>query len=126
MEMLDDIEYFGEQEAGLIIKRLLSAVSYLHKEGIIHRDLKPENIMLNWDKCPENIKVIDFGESLFHRDDVEYIKEKQRGTVYYMAPELMQGKGKHNEKCDIWSIGVIAYLLLSGSVPFYGDSVEEI
>jgi calcium-dependent protein kinase len=65
MESLDKYENFKEEDAGKIIKRLLSAIYYCHEKGIIHRDLKPENLMFEGDNCPDNIKVIDFGESLF-------------------------------------------------------------
>lgn len=65
MESLDKYENFCEQDAGRIIKRVCSAINYCHEKGIIHRDLKPENLMFEGDNNPDNIKVIDFGESLF-------------------------------------------------------------
>lgn len=80
---------------------------FCHNRGIVHRDLKPENILFE----PSGlIKIIDFGTSgKFHKD--EQLKETY-GTAYYIAPEVL--KGNYNEKCDIWSIGVIMYILLTG------------
>jgi calcium-dependent protein kinase len=123
MESLDKYENFCEQDAGKIIKRLLSAINYCHEKGIIHRDLKPENLMFEGDNCPDNIKVIDFGESLFATVK-KMVQQKNVGSLYYMAPEMMISE--HNEKCDLWSIGVIAYFLLSGDMAFFGDTAEEL
>jgi len=88
---------------------------------IVHRDLKPENMMLEREDGWE-IKVIDFGLSrLFTRDK----KMSQRlGTPYYIAPEIL--KKKYDEKCDIWSIGVILHILLCGSPPFQGRNDDLI
>lgn len=123
MESLDKYENFNEQDAGKIVKRLLSAINYCHEKGIIHRDLKPENLMFEGDNCPDNIKVIDFGESLFSTVK-KMVQQKNVGSLYYMAPEMMLSE--HNEKCDLWSIGVIAYFLLSGDMAFFGDTAEEL
>ena len=123
MESLDKYENFQEQDAGKIIKRVCSAINYCHEKGIIHRDLKPENLMFEGDNCPDNIKVIDFGESLFTTVK-KMVQQKNVGSLYYMAPEMMLSE--HNEKCDMWSIGVIAYFLLSGDMAFFGDTAEEL
>ena len=79
--------------------------------------------MFEGDNCPDNIKVIDFGESLF-TNVKKMVQQKNVGSLYYMAPEMMLSE--HNNKCDLWSIGVIAYFLLSGDMPFYGDTAEEL
>lgn len=95
------------------------AVNYLHGKKIVHRDLKPENLMLekenHWD-----LKVIDFGLSrIFNKDK----KMNQRlGTPYYVAPEVL--KKKYDEKCDIWSIGIILHIFLTGNPPFIGRNDE--
>lgn len=86
-----------------------------------HRDLKPENILLD-SKRNDHIKVIDFGTSQVF--DSEEKMTQTFGTAYYIAPEVL--KKQYNEKCDMWSIGVIMYILLSGTPPFNGANDGEI
>ena len=103
------------------MKQLLSAVAYCHNKQIVHRDLKPENLLL---VKPDSfdIKVIDFGLSrTFTPEKNMYSK---MGTPFYIAPEVL--KKKYNEKCDIWSCGVILYILLSGNPPFNGKNDQAI
>ncbi|EKX74157.1 protein kinase domain containing protein [Theileria equi strain WA] len=123
-ELFDEIVRCGhmsEQKASLIIKQVLSGVNYLHKNGIVHRDLKPENLLLDAKESQEmQIKIVDFGLSTKY---VEGMREKM-GTVYYIAPEVL--KKDYNEKCDLWSVGVILYILLCGYPPFGGETDEEI
>lgn len=92
---------------------MLRAIAYCHGLGIVHRDLKPENLLI--DKDQNNIlKLIDFGTA------VTYLKggklEGVHGTSYYIAPEVL--KSVYDERCDVWSIGCILYVLLSGRAPF--------
>ena len=120
-----DVKFFSENVASNIMRQLLSAVAYCHENGVIHRDLKPENILIEnseeKDKEFFHIKVIDFGTC-------EILKKKklteQIGTSFYIAPEVI--KNSYNEKCDLWSCGVILYILLCGSPPFYGKNEKEI
>jgi len=103
------------------MKQLLSAVAYCHNKQIVHRDLKPENLLL---VKPDSfdIKVIDFGLSrTFTPEKNMYSK---MGTPFYIAPEVL--KKKYNEKCDIWSCGVILYILLCGNPPFNGKNDQAI
>ena len=88
----------------------------------LNRDLKPENILLEQNKDFDQIKIIDFGTSLVY-DSTKSLDEKL-GTPYYIAPEVLNKK--YNEKCDIWSCGVITYIILSGMPPFNGQSDQEI
>jgi calcium-dependent protein kinase len=97
-------------------------VNYCHKQNIVHRDLKPENILLEANKDFDQIKIIDFGTSLVF-DPTKHLEEKL-GTPYYIAPEVLNKR--YNQKCDIWSCGVITYIILSGSPPFNGSSDQDI
>ena len=106
------------------MKQIFSAVNYCHKSKIIHRDLKPENILISQrnKKGFNTIKIIDFGTAiLFNKKD-----KKLAGSIYYLAPEIISKNRNYTEKCDIWSCGIIMYILLSGRPPFNGESDEEI
>ena len=115
---------FDEGHTAFIINQILKAMAYCHKMNIIHRDLKPENIMItNREKngCLQ-VKIIDFGTAkIFEKGQQE---NKYVGSSYYMAPEVI--KRHYDEKCDLWSIGVILYILLTGRPPFDGNDDEEI
>lgn len=120
-ELFDEIVergHFTEKDAAKLMKQILSCINFCHINKIVHRDLKPENILLEKDKDFDKIKIIDFGTSLLIEEG-DIIKEKL-GTPYYIAPEVL--KKKYTTKCDIWSCGVIAYIVLCGKPPFNGDT----
>jgi calcium-dependent protein kinase len=100
---------FTEADAAAIIKQVLIAINYCHSNNIVHRDLKPENLVYR-EKDSDDIKVIDFGTSGLY-DPTKKMSETQ-GTSYYIAPEVL--KGNYTEKCDLWSIGAMTYVLLVG------------
>ena len=105
-----------------IFKKMMSAINYYHKNGIVHRDLKPEYLLyLNKDENSPN-KVIDFGMS--KRFDSKNFMSEKVGTAYYISPEVLQGK--YDEKCDIWSAGVILYIIICGDPCFNGEDDDEI
>ena len=113
---------FSEKEACIIMEQLLSGICYSHKNGIVHRDLKPENILLEDKSRNLEIKIVDWGYAT-------QMKQRERlhemdGISYYIAPEVLEGD--YDEKCDIWSCGVILYILLCGYAPFYGENDKEI
>ena len=113
---------FTEKQAANLFKQMMSAINYCHKNGIVHRDLKPENLLyLNKDENSP-IKVIDFGMS--KRFDSKHFMSEKVGTAYYISPEVLQGK--YDEKCDIWSAGVILYIIICGYPCFNGDDDDEI
>jgi calcium-dependent protein kinase len=113
---------FTEKEAAVIFKQMMSAINYCHSNKIVHRDLKPENLLLLNKEENSPIKVIDFGMSVIYKDnDCMY---ERVGTAYYIAPEVLDGF--YDEKCDIWSAGIILYILLCGYPPFNGDDDNEI
>ncbi len=113
---------FTEAKAAQYMLQILSAVSYLHKHKVTHRDLKPENIVFENKDGNSLLKIIDFGTC------VKFMKSQKlkarMGTAYYIAPEVLNGK--YDEKCDIWSCGVIMYIFLFGAPPFNGKTDEQI
>ena len=114
-----------EEEASIIIKKVLSAIDYLHSNQICHRDIKPENIMLSKENDLNSIKIIDFGLSAQNFDSL--YNSDYCGTFIYMAPEQIERKSYYLS-VDIWSIGILMYMLLNkGEHPFYhnGDTKEE-
>jgi len=114
---------FSEDMASNIMKQILSAISYLHSQNIVHSDLKAENIMFFRDDEEDlHWKLIDFGMAS------KYNPEKKmshiQGTPYYIAPEVL--KNWYDSKADIWSLGVLLYIMLSGSPPFRATTLKEI
>ena len=115
---------FNERYSAYVMYQILSSINYCHNMNIIHRDLKPENILIvdrNKNNFPR-IKVCDFGTSKMVEKGA--VQRKLVGSSYYIAPEVI--KKNYNEKCDIWSCGVILYILLSGRPPFGGEDDREI
>jgi len=103
-----------------VVRYLLSAVEYLHRHNVVHRDLKLENaVFATPERRPSQLKLIDFGlATRFLSNDYKRMTDKV-GTVYTMAPQVLQGV--YDYKCDLWSVGVISYVLISGgSQPFWG------
>ena len=113
---------FSEQKAACIMKSLLSAVSYFHSFKICHRDLNPENCLYISTDPNSDIKIIDFGLSSI-TNETEALHDV-KGSPHYMSPEMLEGS--YSLSADIWSLGVILYLLLSGNPPFTGSTNEEI
>jgi len=107
---------YSESDASGYIYQMMSAVAYCHKRGVCHRDLKMENFCLDSDADDAQIKLIDFGLSA--KFETAPMSDAV-GTLYYVAPEVLSGSD-YNEKCDVWSMGVITYIMLSGKAPFQG------
>jgi calcium-dependent protein kinase len=118
-------QMYSEKTAAYLILQIMSAVDYCHKNGICHRDLKPENILFLNKGNEENnpIKVIDFGLSQIIGEKKEKLKSKV-GTAYYVPPEILIGE--YSQKCDVWSVGIIICILLTGEPPFNGKNDLEI
>lgn len=113
---------FNERDAALLMKRLLSCIAYCHSHNIMHRDLKPENVLLEANKEFDTIKVIDFGTALAFKASQTF--KDTIGTPYYIAPEVLNHN--YGKECDIWSLGVMCYIFLSGIPPFNGGTDSEI
>ncbi|XP_022770630.1 CDPK-related kinase 3-like isoform X2 [Durio zibethinus] len=125
-ELLDRILARGgrytEEDAKAIVVQILSVVSFCHLQGVVHRDLKPENFLFTSGGDDADMKLIDFGLSDFIRPD-ERLNDIV-GSAYYVAPEVLHRS--YSLEADIWSIGVITYILLCGSRPFWARTESGI
>jgi len=121
-ERLLEIERFSEDDSKRIIKQCLQALKHLHDMNIAHRDLKPENVLFS---SNENVKLIDFGMSKLMADEAkDQLMNTKLGTPYYVSPEVLDGK--YDKRCDLWSIGVITFVLLAGEPPFNGENAAAV
>ncbi|KAH7294698.1 hypothetical protein KP509_27G013900 [Ceratopteris richardii] len=113
----------SEREAAQAIAAIIKAVMFCHERGVMHRDLKPENILLPYKNCSYmDLKLADFGTAA----DFSHGKifDEMEGTPLYIAPEVLTRS--YDEKVDVWSLGVLLYIMLCGYPPFNGESVDEI
>ncbi|KAH7283868.1 hypothetical protein KP509_34G028400 [Ceratopteris richardii] len=121
-ERITENKRYTEVHAAFLMKSLLESIHFCHSMGIIDRDIKPENILLLDNSETSPIKLADFGLAL------EFTKGQTfsglAGSSYYMAPEIFQGE--YSEEVDIWSAGVIMYIVLSGVPPFWGPTEQRI
>jgi len=118
---------FSEKVASRLAKQMLKAVAYCHSKGVVHRDLKPENFVFESASIDSNMRLIDFGCAKEVHDDE--IVHDYAGSPYYVAPEVLrdcQRTGKMWKASDMWSIGVIIFLLVTGYPPFNGHDHHQI
>jgi len=114
---------FNESEAASIMEKLFKAITHCHGQNVVHRDIKPENIMYS-SKAPDaEVKLIDFGLSKQTKTSKQKL-ETMVGTPYYVAPEVL--KGHYGNSCDLWSFGVVLYIMLSGYLPFSGNNAGQV
>ncbi|KAJ3698120.1 hypothetical protein LUZ61_001825 [Rhynchospora tenuis] len=113
---------YSEEDAKVVLAQILGVVSFCHLQGVVHRDLKPENFLFTSREEEATLKVIDFGLSDFVKPD-ERLNDIV-GSAYYVAPEVLHRA--YGTEADMWSVGVIAYILLCGSRPFWARSESGI
>ncbi|EKX51577.1 hypothetical protein GUITHDRAFT_65968 [Guillardia theta CCMP2712] len=123
LDRIVESEFFSEKDAILVTGSILKALEYLHSQGIVHRDIKPENLLYvsNDPSSPfyHTVKVSDFG---FSKHDCQVLKTAC-GTPEYMAPEVLETTSSgYDEKVDMWSLGIVVYVMLSGFFPFLSSS----
>jgi calcium-dependent protein kinase len=112
-----------EHEAALALGQMLRAVGYLHAHGIVHRDLKPENFLYESKQKGAPLKLIDFGFGEMW--DPKTLMRQCCGTLSYVSPEVLSQEG-YTDKCDMWSLGVIAFVILMGYPPFQGEDDGDV
>jgi len=113
--------HYTEAQCARLVKQMLCSVRYIHSKGIIHRDLKLENFLFSNTSADSELKMIDFGLSKHFK--FGEVQHEAVGTLYTVAPEVI--RGCYDERCDVWAIGVITFLLLSGDPPFGGCGGPE-
>jgi len=114
--------HYSESRCAALVKQMICSVRYIHSKGIIHRDLKLENFLFSTKLGDSELKMIDFGLSK-HFSFFGEVQHQAVGTPYTVSPEVI--RGSYDERCDVWAIGVITYLLLSGDPPFGGCGGPE-
>jgi serine/threonine protein kinase len=125
-ELFDRIvarEKYTENDAKLVASEILEAVNYLHCHGIVHRDLKPENLIFDRPGDDATLKLTDFGFATIMEPNKKLTSAC--GTPEYVAPEVLADK-PYDQQADMWSCGVIIYILLCGYPPFYGKNEKEL
>jgi len=126
-DMFDYLQERGfdidESQAKEFVKKIANALEYLHSYGIAYRDLKPENILMNSKNDDADIKLSDFGLSKIIAPNER--SDEPFGTISYAAPEVLLGE-EYDKSVDLWSLGVVSYLLVSGTLPFDDDNEDLI
>eukprot|EP00803_Ostreobium_quekettii_P009919 evm.model.scf_2513EXC.1 EVM.evm.TU.scf_2513EXC.1 scf_2513EXC:242-4351(+) len=113
---------YSEKKAANTFRKMVDVVRHCHELGVMHRDLKPENFLLTNKQADAELKLTDFGLGVFFKHGEGF--RDVVGSPYYVAPEVLRKNYSH--QADMWSLGVILYILLSGLPPFWGDTEEQI
>ncbi|KAK8692587.1 hypothetical protein V6N13_076044 [Hibiscus sabdariffa] len=124
LNLINEKQYFSERETAELIKIIVGIVKTCHSRGVMHRDLKPENLVFVSKDDISSLKAIDFGHSVFFKSGQVF--NETRGSLPYIAPEMLLNKD-YGPEVDIWSAGVILFILLSGGkLPFNAETAEGI
>ncbi|KAL6952151.1 calcium,calmodulin-dependent protein kinase [Sarracenia purpurea var. burkii] len=115
------VRTFSEADAASVFQQLISAIAHCHRVGVAHRDIKPDNILFD---SRNKLRLADFGSAELFGCSERQTMRGVVGTPYYVAPEILSGR-EYSEKVDVWSAGVILYIMLAGVPPFYGESAAE-
>nr|XP_008997735.3 maternal embryonic leucine zipper kinase isoform X4 [Callithrix jacchus]XP_035108051.2 maternal embryonic leucine zipper kinase isoform X4 [Callithrix jacchus] len=113
-------DHLSEEETRVVFRQIVSAVAYVHSQGYAHRDLKPENLL--FDEY-HKLKLIDFGLCAKPKGNKDYHLQTCCGSLAYAAPELIQGKSYLGSEADVWSMGILLYVLMCGFLPFDDDNI---
>lgn len=131
-ERIIEKEKYSEKEAAHVVVQVAKAIQYMHENGVVHRDLKPENLLYATEADDSIIKVTDFGLAKYTMGKGDYAEQMQTacGTPGYVAPEIIktgsQDQEAYGKEVDIWSLGVILYILLCGYPPFYHENNSQL
>lgn len=117
-------EFYRESDARRLMYQITSALHYMHERSVIHRDIKPENIILSDRSIDSPVKLVDFGFATIETEATRQPSTQLVGSPGYFAPEVLKDRS-YSTKCDIWSLGVVFYIILSGLMPFPTESSEE-
>ncbi|CDF37382.1 Protein-serine/threonine kinases Rhodoplastic [Chondrus crispus] len=119
-DIIADAGSFSEQQAAQVTRDVIKGIQYLHMHDIVHRDIKPENVLCVSKSWPLLVKLADFGLADFSKDgEIKSEQPSMIGTPGYVAPEVVN-KEKYGTPVDMWAVGVLLYIMLSGKMPFYG------
>jgi len=126
-DRIQTMQCYPEMEAKTLVRNLLEAVAFIHSKGIMHRDLKPENILLVSKISNTDIKISDFGLAKMSKDFPHRLPRSHSicGSDFYLAPEVVKQE-EYGREIDIWSVGVITYVLLNGSLPFFHNVLHKL
>eukprot|EP01083_Nonionella_stella_P091659 256324_1 len=119
-ERIVDRGQYSEKQAADLVRLVVKAIQYIHSEGVVHRDLKPENLIYLNSSDESPVKITDFGLAKYLPDE-RSVMNTACGTPGYVAPEILKNE-PYDKQVDMWSIGVILYILLCGFPPFYDEN----